>query len=94
MDDLKNFRQRGSITPGHPENFVTDGVEVTTGPLGQGVAQAVGLAIAQKHAAAIYNKPKFPILDHKVIICLFFVFFCFVCVWYFLFFLFRIFGIF
>lgn len=68
MDDLKSFRQINSITPGHPENFVTDGVEVTTGPLGQGIAQAVGMAIGAKHAAATFNKPDFDLIDHKVIV--------------------------
>jgi transketolase len=57
LDDLKNFRQWGSITPGHPEYGLTPGVEMTTGPLGQGFAAGVGMAIAQAHLAAIFNKP-------------------------------------
>jgi len=57
LDDLKNFRQWGSITPGHPEYGLTPGVEMTTGPLGQGFATGVGMAIAQAHLAAIFNKP-------------------------------------
>ncbi|KAE8723324.1 Transketolase [Hibiscus syriacus] len=63
-DDLKNFRQWQSRTPGHPENFETPGVEVTTGPLGQGIANAVGLALAEKHMAARFNKPDNEIIDH------------------------------
>eukprot|EP00124_Ichthyophonus_hoferi_P003534 Ihof_evm5s310 gene=Ihof_evmTU5s310 len=66
MDDLKSFRQFNSKTPGHPENFVTPGIEVTTGPLGQGIANAVGLAWASKHMAAVFNKPNFPIVNNKV----------------------------
>jgi len=64
LDDLKQFRQWDSITPGHPETGLTQGVEVTTGPLGQGFGMAVGLAIAEKHLAAVYNTPGFDIVDH------------------------------
>ena len=64
IDDLKQFRQKGSKTPGHPEYSHTKGVEVTTGPLGQGIGQAVGLAIAEKHMQALYNKDDFKIIDH------------------------------
>lgn len=64
LDDLKQFRQFQSVTPGHPENFETKGVEVTTGPLGQGVCNAVGLAMAEAHVAATYNKPDAKIIDN------------------------------
>lgn len=64
INDLKNFRQLGSKTPGHPEYGVTAGVDATTGPLSQGIAMAVGMALAEKHLAAVYNKPNFPVIDH------------------------------
>jgi transketolase len=64
LDDLKGFRQWDSLTPGHPESGETDGVEVTTGPLGQGIAMAVGMASAEKHLAAVYNRPGYEIVNH------------------------------
>ncbi len=64
MDELRAYRQWGSKTPGHPEYGHTDGVETTTGPLGQGISTAVGMALAEAHLAARYNRPGFDIVDH------------------------------
>jgi len=66
LDDLKHFRQWGSITPGHPEYGFTPGVDTTTGPLGQGLSNGVGMAIAEAHLAAEFNKPDHKIVDHYV----------------------------
>jgi transketolase len=65
IDDLKQQRQWGSITPGHPEHFLTPGIEVTTGPLGQGVGNAVGFALAERFLAARYNRPGHEVVDHR-----------------------------
>lgn len=64
LNDMKNFRQLGSNTPGHPEYSIVDGADCTTGPLGQGLAMSVGMAMAEKHLASIYNKPNMPLIDH------------------------------
>jgi transketolase len=66
LDDLKNFRQWGSKTPGHPEYEPHLGIEATTGPLGQGLSNAAGMAIAQKYLANFFNKEKFPVFDYKI----------------------------
>ncbi|MBH8563951.1 transketolase [Nostoc sp. CENA67] len=70
IEDIKQFRQWESKTPGHPENFMTAGVEVTTGPLGQGIANGVGIAIAEAHLAAKYNKPDAQLVDHYTYVIL------------------------
>ncbi|MBD2021787.1 transketolase, partial [Leptolyngbya sp. FACHB-36] len=70
IDDIKQFRQWDSRTPGHPENFMTPGVEVTTGPLGQGICNGVGLAMAEAHLAATFNKPDATIVDHYTYVIL------------------------
>jgi transketolase len=66
LEELKRFRQWGSKTPGHPENVLTPGVEITTGPLGQGFANGVGMAMGAAHLAARFNRPEFPVIDHYV----------------------------
>lgn len=66
LDDIKQFRQLSSVTPGHPEYGLTSGVECTTGPLGQGVANSVGMAIAERWLAARYNKPGFDLVNHRI----------------------------
>jgi transketolase len=65
LDDIRKFRQWGSNTPGHPENHVTPGVETTTGPLGQGIGNGVGMAMAERHLAARFNKPGYELFDHR-----------------------------
>ncbi|MFP4009331.1 MAG: transketolase [Spirulinaceae cyanobacterium] len=70
IEDIKQFRQWDSKTPGHPENFITDGIEVTTGPLGQGIANGVGLAMAEAHLGAMFNKPDSTIVDHYTYVIL------------------------
>ncbi|HYY93338.1 MAG TPA: transketolase, partial [Pyrinomonadaceae bacterium] len=66
LEELKRFRQWGSKTPGHPENILTPGVEITTGPLGQGFANGVGMAMGAAHLAAKFNKPEFPLIDNYI----------------------------
>ncbi|MFW6193607.1 MAG: transketolase [Gemmatimonadota bacterium] len=70
LDEIRDFRQWGSRTPGHPENFVTPGVETTTGPLGQGVMNSVGMALAEAHLADVFNRPGHRVIDHRTwVIC-------------------------
>ncbi len=70
MAELKNFRQMHSRTPGHPESHLTPGIETTTGPLGQGISNAVGMALAEKLLAAEFNKPDFDLIDHHTFVFL------------------------
>ena len=65
LDDIRKFRQWGSLTPGHPENHVTPGVETTTGPLGQGIGNGVGMAMAERHLGARFNEPGHTLFDHR-----------------------------
>jgi transketolase len=65
LDDIKNFRQYGSRTPGHPEHGLTPGVETTTGPLGQGISNAVGMAVAERMLASRFNREEFPVFDYR-----------------------------
>ena len=65
LEDIRSFRQWGSATPGHPEAHVTPGVETTTGPLGQGIGNGVGMAMAERHLAARFNKPGHELFDHR-----------------------------
>ena len=65
LNDIRNFRQWGSLTPGHPESHLTPGVETTTGPLGQGIGNGVGMAMAERHMAARFNKPGHTLFDHR-----------------------------
>ena len=66
LDQLKNFRQLGSLTPGHPESELSSAIETTTGPLGQGFANGVGMAIASAHLAATFNREDFPLVDNYI----------------------------
>ncbi|MCA9934203.1 MAG: transketolase, partial [Anaerolineales bacterium] len=68
MEELQNFRQWGSRTPGHPEHGHTVGVETTTGPLGQGISNAVGFAMAEQWLAQKFNRPEFPMVDHRTFV--------------------------
>ncbi|MFN2190457.1 MAG: transketolase [Candidatus Promineifilaceae bacterium] len=68
LEDLKRFRQWGSITPGHPESHLTPGVETTTGPLGQGISNAVGMALAERWLATRFNRPGYEIVDHSTFV--------------------------
>src|SRR5690606_769481 len=70
LDEIKRFRQLGSHTPGHPEHEPALGVETTTGPLGQGLANAVGMALAEKMLAAQFNRPGFDVIDHRTYVFL------------------------